>query len=239
MLQVLGKHAIIGGTPVSGNAGARADVEAALRGCGVIAAGERMLGYREDSAFVRMGGESYGAAFCVTVEGRGGTVERHAYAKAIIAGFGVSQSRKAVVTQVERLRLLVRWGIPTPFVYGHDDGTIYMELLIGRPLAPMAHHDVEGPAAIAAILDARGARPLNFVADLMVLADGTLRYVDVGWDLGEVAEGNDPAADRPALRTLLAAFGPQRSSECAAAYAKHYARQEVLIGRTNIGDSQA
>ena len=223
-VQTLWKRAIIENVPVPGNPKVLEEIEAALIAMGIVGGAEKFLDYFEERPFVRMGGESYGAVFTVKAwDPYVGPVKRTVYAKAIIGGFGEEGTALTVRTQVERLRLLSAWGIRTPRVYGHGNGTIYEEFVAGRALDPVSYADVGELARIAAILDFRGAKPLTFLSDLLD-RDGALYYVDVGCDLGHIADGMPPCAERRALASLLAAV-PGRTGEARAAYGRHYAQQ--------------
>lgn len=204
MVHTLGRTAIIESVPIDGNANLRGGIERALRACGLVEGTEKLLEYREERDFVRMGGESYGAVFMVRVcDDYVGVLERKVYAKAIIGGFGEVGTALTVRNHVERLRLLASWGIRTPRVYGHGKGTIYEEFIEGGTADPRRHTD--DLARIAAILDHRGASPLNYLADVMD-GRGEAVYVDAGFDLGNIVDGMPPNPARPAERTLLDAF---------------------------------
>lgn len=222
MMHTLWKRAIIESVPVEGNPNAWNDIVEALGAMGVVFPGETLLEYREDRDFVRMGGESYGASFTVTVKDAAKRfVVRPVYAKALIVGFGEAGTLAAIRTQIERLRILSGWGILTPLVYGHGTGTIYEEFISGPAPDPSGHPSLEGMARIAAILDLHGARPLSFLEDLMMDDRRRLRYVDAGFDLGHIQDGLPPDPDRPALRTLLTAAG-DRAPSAAEAYERQY-----------------
>ena len=223
MLRTLWIRAIIESIPIAGNPSAWKEIESELRAKGIVANDDRLLDYQEERDFIRMGGESYGATFTVRVEGKSGATTRTVYAKAIIGGFGEEATAMVVRAQVERLRLLETWGIRTPHVYGCGKGTIYEEFISGKVPEPAHYPDLEDLARIAAILDCRGARPLNFLADLLEDGGGELRYVDAGCDLGHIEDGMVPRLERPALSTLLAAAG-ERAAEAVSAYERQYQR---------------
>lgn len=219
-INVLGARAIIECVRVAGNPHAEREVESALRWHGLLADDERLLAYAEERDFVRAGGESYGAVFRVESEDRSGrTSRRTVYAKAVVTGCGQAATETAVREQVGRLKRLSGWGIRTPRVYGSGRGTIYLEHVEGNPPDPARH--LEELARTAAILDFRGAHPIDFVSDL-VERGGELFYVDAGSDLGHLAEGLPPNADRPARRTLLWAVAGKERPQAESAYARAY-----------------
>lgn len=224
MHQVLWQRAIIEDVPVAGNPEAARGIEIALRAKGVIVDGEELISYRERIPFRRAGAESYGAVFSVTVLAEGRTVRRTVYAKALIAGFGLEGSRSAVAAQVGRLSLLGRWGIRVPRVYGYGDGTIYLAWIAGASFRPGIKARVDELARIAAVLDFRGAGPLDFLADLRIDPSGLPHYIDVGGDLGHIADGQPPKAGCPAWRRLLEALVHPERERADREYLEHYGR---------------
>jgi hypothetical protein len=232
MHTVLWKRAIIESVPVESNPTALHDIETALRSRGIIAADERLIEYRELQDFVRAGGESYGARFRIRAMDRSGQVaDRDIYAKAIVTGFGTEGTSKTVAEQVRRLRLLRTWGIRTPRVYGSGPGTIYEEFINGRPFAVEGWWDWEELAGVAATLDFRGARPINFLSDLMVGPGPHFFYVDTGCDLGHIVDGMPPAADAPSRRALLDAFPERLRPSLDKAYRMAYDRLSSSFAR--------
>ena len=213
--RVLWKNAVIDSVPVEGNPAARTEIEDALRRLDIIAADERLESYREEAPFERKGGESFGAAFTVTVTTASGRTEhRSVYAKAIVSPFPEERAR----LETGRLRQLKSWGIRVPRLYGWSRGTIYMEFLPGnrdRLLADLQDGCTTRPdryvrldelARFAAILDFHGATPLDFVLDLAVDAIGHWCYVDAGFDLGDVPAAAAPNPTKPALASLACHF---------------------------------
>ncbi len=206
---------------VVGNPEAARDIETALRAMRIVGDSETLISYRERIPFRRTGGESFGAAFSVTVMAEGREIRRTIFAKAIVAGIGIEGARLVVRTHVRRLALLDSWGIRVPHVYGHGDGTIYQAWIAGHPFRSGPAADVAELARIAAILDGRGASPLDFLSDLRIDLADRPHYVDAGSDLGPIADGLPPRTDRPARKTLLGAFPEARHAEIEDAYLKH------------------
>ncbi len=205
MHKILGPRATIESVAVTDNAQASDDIDAALRARGILEHNERLVRYAERTNFRRTGGESYGAVFTVTAMSDR-LVRRNVYAKALVIGFGVLGSTLAVCSHVSRYHLLHRWGIRTPRLYGWGSGTIYQAWIAGHPCRPNGNVAVDELARIAATLDFRGARALNFLADLRIDLSGVPYYIDVGSDLGDIKDHLPTCTDYPSRQVLLRMF---------------------------------
>jgi hypothetical protein len=201
---VFGERAIIDCVLVTDNPKAEVELEAALRRLGLISEREALLAYEEVRDFSRMASGSFGAVFRVETKDHRSTVQRRTIlTKVITTGFGEEGTARAVDAQVKRLHYLSAIGICTPRVYGSGRGTIYQDFIDGAAPAPANYPDEL--AQIAARLDFHGARPLNFLDDL-VLRGGELYCVEAGSDFGAITLGLPPNPDQPARRALLDAL---------------------------------
>jgi len=185
------------------SASAEADIRNSLTKNGILASHERFRFYREIRDWSRAGAESYGAVFSIhfnvpMISMNGNPGVRTIYAKAICTGCGPDAMKQNVATRAKRIALLKKWGIPTPHLYGFDEGVLYSEFIPGAPvqefMSSLGVNNDEWTAvlgqvfAIAATLDLHQAPVVDIISDLRVSSrSGKVFYVGSGNDLGDIS----------------------------------------------------
>jgi len=162
-------------------------VETVLRELGLLLEDEGLLSYADETAWTLGGAEAYIATAAI-----GGSRDGKVFSRLFLAKAAVTfptRPEDAVELWSQRLRLLQRFGVPTPHVYSTWKAVIYLDFVpetlqqrwtSGNQLQRCSLS--ERLVRIAAVIDACGFRPVGYLHDLRVL-DSDVFVVDVGEDL--------------------------------------------------------
>lgn len=156
----------------------------ALERIGIIDQTTEVTEVRDVLPWQRGGAETF---ICVVQVGLSSETIR-CIAKALVS-FG-TKPEDQLASWIRRRQLLSDAGVAVPRLYGATSATIYEQYIDDRlpPSPPDLQPDLLIQVIrVAAILDALGFVPVDFLRDLRV-EDGRAYYVDFGSDLGDPSE---------------------------------------------------